>query len=375
MSAFRVASIVITSYNYGRFLNNAIDSALNQTYPCTEVIVVDDGSRDSSPEIISAYGKRIIPVWKENRGQASAFNAGFGASRGDVVLFLDSDDSLLPTAVEKAVALLGDPGVAKAHWALWVVDEDGKKTGKLRPRRALVEGDLRSRVLREGPIDYNSPPTSGNAWARGFLEQVLPAPEKEYRTFADSYLIELAPFFGSVVAITEPQGFYRVHGQNNHLAADFGEMLARKLRCFEIQCSALRRCFPDPGIALDTEAWKAHSWWHRLYRATEEIAAVIPPGDTFILVDEGRWGTDDTIAGRHRISFVERDGQWCGRPPDDETAIREIERLRHAGSGFIVFAWPAFWWLDYYRGLHDYVRSHFQCLRENERLIVFDLRQ
>src|SRR5713226_179808 len=177
MSGFRLASIVITSYNYGRFLSDAIDSALNQTYPRTDVIVVDDGSRDNSPEIIRAYGERIIPVWKENGGQASAFNAVFAASRGDVVLFLDSDDSLLPTAVERAVALLDDPGVAKAHWALWVVDEDGKKTGKLRPRRALAEGDLRSRVFRDGPLDYNSPPTSGNAWARKFLEQVLPMPE------------------------------------------------------------------------------------------------------------------------------------------------------------------------------------------------------
>jgi glycosyltransferase involved in cell wall biosynthesis len=63
-------SILINNYNYGRFLQEAIDSALNQTYSPTEVIVVDDGSTDNSREIIASYGNKIIPVLKENGGQA-----------------------------------------------------------------------------------------------------------------------------------------------------------------------------------------------------------------------------------------------------------------------------------------------------------------
>jgi glycosyltransferase involved in cell wall biosynthesis len=375
MSKTRQVSVIITSYNYDRFLEDAIDSALEQTYPLTEVIVVDDGSQDGSQQIITGYGDQIIPLLKENGGQASAFNAGFAASHGDVILFLDSDDSLLTTAVEKAATFFDDPDVAKVHWPLWVLNEEGRKTGKIIPRRALPAGDLRDRVFREGPINYNSPPTSGNAWARKFLERVLPMPEIEYRTFADGYLIELAPFFGSVQAIAEPQGFYRMHGQNNYLAVNFDETLALNLRCFEIHRSVLSKYFVDRGIAVDTEAWKANSWWHRLRRAIQEIAALIPPGDVFVLIDEGRWGTDETVAGRRRISFAERDGQYLGRPPDDETAIREVERLRQAGARFMAFGWPAFWWLDYYGALHAYLRSHFPCLLENERLVVFDLRQ
>src|SRR3954451_20463787 len=95
-----LVSIVIDNYNYARFLPEAIESALAQTYPDTEVIVVDDGSTDDSREIIASYGSRVRPVLKTNGGQASAFNAGFAASRGDVVLFLDSDDTLFPEAVE-----------------------------------------------------------------------------------------------------------------------------------------------------------------------------------------------------------------------------------------------------------------------------------
>src|SRR5688500_10169891 len=116
-----LASVIINNYNYGRYLGAAIDSALAQTYPHTEVVVVDDGSTDDSRQVIAGYGERVVPVLKENGGQASAFNAGFAASRGDVVLFLDADDLLLPGAVAAAVAHLADPEVVKVHWPLRVI--------------------------------------------------------------------------------------------------------------------------------------------------------------------------------------------------------------------------------------------------------------
>src|SRR5436189_5906464 len=71
-----LASIIISSYNYGRFLKDCIDSALNQTYPHTEVIVVNDASTDDSQEIMAGYGDRIIPVLREkNEGAKSTCNA------------------------------------------------------------------------------------------------------------------------------------------------------------------------------------------------------------------------------------------------------------------------------------------------------------
>jgi hypothetical protein len=107
--------------------------------------------------------------------------------------------------------------------------------------------------------------------------------------------------------------------------------------------------------------------------AAQEVAALLPPGHTVILVDDeelgGKVGT-----GHRRIPFLERDGQYWGPPPDDITAIRELERLRHAGVDFIIFGWPAFWWLDYYHGFHEYLRSRFPCVLRNDRLVVFDLR-
>jgi len=89
-------SIVIDNYNYRQYLGEAINSALDQTYRAVEVIVVDDGSTDQSREVICDYGDRVISIFKDNGGQASAMNIGFARSHGDFVIFLDADDMLFP---------------------------------------------------------------------------------------------------------------------------------------------------------------------------------------------------------------------------------------------------------------------------------------
>jgi hypothetical protein len=90
-------------------------------------------------------------------------------------------------------------------------------------------------------------------------------------------------------------------------------------------------------------------------------------------VDENQWGASP-LTDRRAIPFLEQDGQYWGRPEDDETAIRELERLRLAGPAFLAVGWPAFWWLDFYTAWHRHLRSNFRCVLENERLVVFDLR-
>src|SRR5687767_8093344 len=127
------ASVIITNYNYGRYLNAAIDSALSQTYTPCEVVVVDDGSTDGSAELVAAYRDRVVPVFTEHGGQAAAFNAGFAASCGDVVCFLDADDVLLPRALEDAVVHFSNPDVTKVHWMFSGIDESGEATGEIIP--------------------------------------------------------------------------------------------------------------------------------------------------------------------------------------------------------------------------------------------------
>jgi O-methyltransferase len=113
-------------------------------------------------------------------------------------------------------------------------------------------------------------------------------------------------------------------------------------------------------------------WSRRLFLAAQDIARLVPPGTQFVLVDEQQLPSQPDAA-RRAIPFLERDGLFWGRPQDDGVAIRELERLRKTGARFMVFAWPAFWWFESYAGLHTYLREHFRCALENERVVAFDL--
>ena len=376
MSELYLASIIINNYNYGRFLKEAIDSALNQTYPSTEVIVVDDGSTDNSQAVVASYEDRIMSVLKQNGGQASALNAGFPVSRGEVVFFLDSDDTLLPTAVEQSLKFFRAPDVVKVHWPLWEVDVHGRKTGHVVPRQELAEGDLRDFIIRNGPLSYVSASTTGNAWSRSYLNAVYPFSDMSDKHATDTYLVTLEAVFGRIQRIVEPQGCYRVHGDNYHWTKTMDEKIALFFQGYDSCCFHLSRYLEGIGVEVDRELWKEQNkfyrWMERLQIATREIAALIPPGDTFILVDQAEWG-GQVVADRHALPFLERDGQYWGFPPDDDTAIRELARLRQLGASFIVFGWPAFWWLEHYAELHRHLRSKFRCVLNNPHLVVFEL--
>jgi len=208
-------SIVINNYNYGRYLGSAIDSALGQDYGHVEVVVVDDGSSDESRTVIASYGNRIVAVEKLNGGQASAVNAGFAASRGDILMFLDSDDFLAPCAATRvAHTFRQSPGLSKVHFRLTVVDEAAAPTGRVLPPRrlGLPSGDLRDALA--GTRTYVTPPMSGNAYRRSAIAGQMPIPEETYRKGADEWLICTAPLFGEVAAIDEELGSYRIHSSN-----------------------------------------------------------------------------------------------------------------------------------------------------------------
>ncbi|MDQ3015469.1 MAG: glycosyltransferase [Bacteroidota bacterium] len=369
-------SIIVTSYNYSSYLRNAIDSALMQTYPHIEVIVVDDGSTDHSAEIILGYNEKIIPVLKQNGGQASAFNAGFIKCSGDIILFLDSDDVLHPSAVEKIIPLFQGSTVAKVHWILNEINGAGKATGKVTPSLQLSDGDLRDEVFRIGPSASggppHSPPTSGNAWSRMFLSQVLPIPEAEYITCTDQYLQTLAPVYGRIRAIEQELGSYRIHGNNyslNPLEKYMNEFLTR----FESSCRLLHQHLLRQGIESDPSVWLRDSWFHRINKSLQEILVIVPEGGSFILVDANDWGVPERYHGRRRLQFIDQQGAYWGPPETDEHAIAEVKQGQQSGVQFIFFTWTTFWYLDYYADMTGYLRSYTTLVIKNERLIGFNL--
>src|ERR1700729_3361360 len=146
-----LVSIIIDNFHYARFIRAAIDSALAQSYAPVEVIVVDDGSTDNSRDVISSYGNRVSAVFKPNGGHASAFNAGFRASRGSIVMFLDADDALLPTAVEEVVRAW-HPGTTEVQFVLAHIDADGHALGAIAPYSPaqMLDGDIRASIVEAG---------------------------------------------------------------------------------------------------------------------------------------------------------------------------------------------------------------------------------
>jgi glycosyltransferase involved in cell wall biosynthesis len=189
-----LVSIIVNNFNYGQFVAQAIESALQQTYTQVEVIVVDDGSSDDSHQIIQGYGERIVLILKENGGQASALNAGFAASHGEIVVFLDADDLLLPSMVKDVVEVfLTRQEIIRVQYQMAVIDEFGKHTGAVKPERHIPvpSGDVHKQAL-SFPFDMPWLPTSGNVFSAKVLRQIMPIPEDRYGSAgADWYLVHL----------------------------------------------------------------------------------------------------------------------------------------------------------------------------------------
>ncbi|MEO1307306.1 MAG: glycosyltransferase, partial [Pseudomonadota bacterium] len=204
-------SVIINNYNYAAYLADAIDSALGQSIPCHEVIVVDDGSTDESRDIIAHYDQ-VTPVLKANGGQASAFNAGFAASSGDVVLFLDADDRLRPDAVETVQAELRGL-TSRMSFGLQIIGSDGRPLGLFHMSRAARQDQVAGRLLEDG--FFFIMPTSGNAFPRWVLDTLLPMPEPEWKISADLYLSLAAALLGPTRHLDKVLADYRVHGQNS----------------------------------------------------------------------------------------------------------------------------------------------------------------
>jgi hypothetical protein len=334
-------SVVVVNHDYGRFLEAAIDSALAQSHAATEVIVVDDGSTDDSRDRIAGYRDRVVPVFKENGGQASAFNAGFEASRGEFVLFLDADDLLLPAAAETAALSLSDGEAAKVHWRLWQIDEFGcgpdaaiRSSAWERERPARARDPPRPEQLRQ-------PAHVGQCLdARLSREGCFPCPRVETSTgpmpTCRCWRPSMAPSGGRSrrAATASTRATSRAARSSTRITHD--------LRRYRSYCEIMRDHLGRMGRSVDPDAWKGpesvYAWMEGVRAGTGEIAAVVPRGDTIILADDAQWGGGGAIAGRRCLPFLERNGAYfgaAGRLRDGRlgagapaAARRDVHRLR-----------------------------------------------
>lgn len=250
--AFRLplVSVIIVNYNYGRFVEQAVDSVFQQTYPNVECVVVDNASTDESSSVLAAvaerYRRAIIIRRATNDGQSAASLDGLAAASGAYVIFMDADDALLAHAVEAHVfvhlsmrihvgftsgdmlQVVGDQIVVGTGEALnrYVRSGRGLRPNIMRPYRHRLDmpwPPSQTAKLLAKKIHYVAPlsstwvwsPTSGICYRRDALRLFSDNPELTHlRTGTDMYFAcAISALCGSVI-IDEPVFVYRIHGAN-----------------------------------------------------------------------------------------------------------------------------------------------------------------
>ena len=145
-------SVIIPTYNYGRFISEAIRSALDQTHAALEILVVDDGSTDDTRDVVGKFGDAVKYVRQDNSGVCAARNTGVRESRGELIAFLDADDTWQPTALEKQAARFAlDASIGLVHCGLREFDCDTGETIRLHLDGG-EDGVAENLLLWEGPV-------------------------------------------------------------------------------------------------------------------------------------------------------------------------------------------------------------------------------
>lgn len=201
-------SVIVDNYNYGQFLSEALESVLAQSFSDYECIVVDDGSTDGSRQTIEKYAARdarIRPVFKENGGQTSAFNARFARATGNIIAFLDSDDTWYADKLSVIV---------DAHRSHAIVQHYLAPNGEGVYRKILPGIDRQSALLDHGYM-YNHSPCSALSFARECIAPFFPLlNEGKLRGYADGCVLMLAMTQARVHVLDDVLGMYRIHGAN-----------------------------------------------------------------------------------------------------------------------------------------------------------------
>lgn len=256
-------SVIILNYNYAHFLAVAIESALAQGVDDFEVVVVDDGSTDNSREVIASYGGRVVPVYKQNGGLASSYNAGFAHSRGEVICFLDADDLFLPEKLSALAEIYQSlPEIGWLFHQMRLENEKGIFVGTT-PNNPEGMADLRARMVSGGLVAIGTS-TSGMTFRRNLLSQILPMPEIKNSAFDDNFL-KLGAYALAPGCFTNRQlTIQRIHG-NNAYSLNPKNRIDRAKRTI-LGAYWLKKRFPQTASFADRQmakglAYQSHAVW------------------------------------------------------------------------------------------------------------------
>jgi glycosyltransferase involved in cell wall biosynthesis len=209
-------TVLIDTYNHERFVEEAIVSVLEQDFPATEmeILVVDDGSTDRTPELVRKFAPRVRYARKENGGQASAFNFGIPMAQGEIIAFLDGDDWWAKPKVSKVMEILSSrPGVGVVGHGIYQLDSQSGQISTTLPEQA-GEIDLHTTAgagfFRHMMCFFG---TSRVTIRKRVVQRTLPIPN-ELVIEADEFMSTMSAAYSTASLIQEPLAFYRLHSGN-----------------------------------------------------------------------------------------------------------------------------------------------------------------
>ncbi len=275
---------LIDTYNYGRFIEEAIESVLSQDFPreSLEVLVVDDGSTDDTRGRVAKYENWVSYLYKKNGGQASAFNVGIARARGEIVALLDGDDYWLPGKlhrVAEAFQRVPDAGlVYHSFRELWTETSEWREGGF-----NAVSGDVPTNKRKI--LLYTACQTSGLSFRKSVVSQLLPLNEA-MTIQSDGLLAALVIFLAPVVAIQEPLAVYRIHGANLYFQA--GKLMnkerqLRRVSTLKVVLDEMDKWLREHGHDLKQPEIMAFRRRWQLWYETEEFKIESPGRLRFFL--------------------------------------------------------------------------------------------
>ena len=244
-------SVLIDTYNHERFIEQAITSVLDQDMSVAdvEIIVLDDGSTDRTPEIVRKFEPRVRLLRKPNGGQASAFNAGIPECRGEIIAFLDGDDWWAPGKLRRVVeAMERDPEVGIIGHGVTEAFPDGRRHTELlrEVSRFRLDSVEAARIFR---VRKNFLGTSRMTIRARLIPLLLPVPQDLWFE-ADEYLFTLAAASATALVLPEALTFYRIHDANLFQVSGFNEeSMRRKQSVLACLARELSQRLRDLGVA------------------------------------------------------------------------------------------------------------------------------
>jgi glycosyltransferase involved in cell wall biosynthesis len=395
-------TVAMMTRNRPHLLRLALESVLAQRGVELDVIVIDNASEDDTPDIVKSVAARDARVrYMRNEhdiGIVRNWNRAIDAATARapfVSIFHDDDIMLEGFLAESTRALLAHPSAGMSLCLAQYTKQDGTPTevqshGDVKP--GLNAGfDFLELVVQGRAMDIPPPIV---CFRSDVLKRAGAADSPHTRGTMDMNLYYRTAAISDVVLIPRPLVQYRMHeGSDTELLnrtaggtfwygtmAERIDAIAYLLRTPRADDPEYRRWLVGRLLEAHKHASAAiqpsvpmmyHTWDNRRAIFLEQLDRVLPPGERFILIDDGALGLDGAFNGRAAIPFLEREGQYWGPPRRDQDAISDLERLRGAGVQWLVIAWPSLWWLDQYGNFDRHLRGSSQLVLDSPHGLVF----